>query len=128
VREFTGTSTLSLLTIESAKSPKDSVMSFRNEVEARLRSRPLYSQESESDPIVYCKLFHVFGSGTWYLTEYDGIDVAFGYVTGLLEDEWGYVSITELERLTLAGTIPRIECDLHFDPVQFAKLRLKEKF
>lgn len=103
-------------------------MTLRSEVVARLRGHPLYSQESRSDPIVHCKLFHAYGSGTWYLTEYDGKDTAFGYVTGLAEDEWGYVSIAELEALRLAGSVPRIECDMHFTPVVFSKLRTQENF
>ena len=98
-------------------------MDLRKEVEARLCGHPLYSQEGRSDPIVHCKLFHAYGSGTWYLTEYDGKDVAFGYVTGLQADEWGYVAISELEALHLRGSIPRIECDLLFQPIVFSKLR-----
>lgn len=101
-------------------------MNIRKEVEARLGNHPLYSQEGNRDPTVHCKLFHAYGSGTWYLTEYDGKDTAFGYVTGLHADEWGYVSISELEALHLAGSIPRIECDLWFEPVPFTALRLTE--
>jgi Protein of unknown function (DUF2958) len=101
---------------------KDSAMNIRQEVETRLKDVPLYSQEGRDDPIVHCKLFHAYGAGTWYLTEYDGKDTAFGYVTGFTEDEWGYVSISELEALHLAGSIPRIECDLYFDPVCFSKI------
>jgi Protein of unknown function (DUF2958) len=67
-------------------------------------------------------MFHAYGSGTWYLTEYDGKDIAFGYVTGLVENEWGYVSLSELEALHIGGGIPRIECDLHFDPIHFSKI------
>lgn len=97
-------------------------MNMRHEVETRLRDVPLYSQEGRSDPTVHCKLFHAYGSGTWYLTEYDGKDTAFGYVTGLVEDEWGYTSIAELEALHLCGSVPRIECDLHFDPAPFSSI------
>ena len=77
--------------------------------------------------VVHCKLFHAFGSGTWYLTEYDGKDMAFGYVTGFTADEWGYVTISELEALHLCGGVPRVECDLHFDPICFSKLRVQEQ-
>jgi Protein of unknown function (DUF2958) len=101
-------------------------MTLRFEVEARLRDFPLYCQENRSDPIVHCKLFHAYGSGTWYLTEFDGKDIAFGYVTGLAEDEWGYVSISELEALHLCGSVPRIECDRLFSPIAFSKLRVQE--
>ena len=101
-------------------------MNIRTEVEARLSGHPLYSQEGNRDPTVHCKLFNAYGAGTWYLTEYDGKDTAFGYVTGLAENEWGYVSISELEALHIGGSIPRIECDLHFDPVSFSKIRALE--
>ena len=101
-------------------------MNIRKEIEVRMMDQPLYSQEGQNDPIVHCKLFHAYGSGTWYLTEYDGKDTAFGYVTGLCEDEWGYVCISELEALHIGGSIPRIECDLHFDPVCFSKIRTVE--
>lgn len=103
-------------------------MDLKAEVANRLANRPLYSQERADDPIVCCKLFHAYGSGTWYLTEYDGKDIAFGYVTGLVENEWGYVSIDELASLRFAGCVPRIECDLHFDPISFSKLKIQEGF
>ena len=56
------------------------------------------------DKIVFAKLFNAYGSGTWYLTEYDPENqIAFGYVEGLVEDlfcdEWGYISIEELADL-----------------------------
>ena len=103
-------------------------MNIRQEVSERLRDHPLRSQERSDDPIIHCKLFHAYGAGTWYLTEYDGEDIAFGYVTGLVEDEWGCVSISELQALRLGPGVPRIECDLHFDPVAFSKLKLQERF
>ncbi|QJB69859.1 DUF2958 domain-containing protein [Parasphingorhabdus halotolerans] len=104
------------------------MMNIRREVEARLKGFPLYSQEKLADPIVHCKLFHAYGSATWYLTEFDGQDIAFGYVTGMVADEWGYVAISELEALRIAKTIPRIECDVHFRPIIFSKLRIQEGF
>ena len=90
-------------------------MNMRKEVEKRLKDVPLYSQEGRSDPVVHCKLFHAYGAGTWYLTEYDGKNMAFGYVT-----------ISELEALHIGGSIPRIECDLHFEPIFFSKIRTLE--
>ncbi len=52
--------------------------------------------------------------------------MAFGYVTGFVASEWGYVTISELEALHIGGSIPRIECDLHFDPICFSKIRTLE--
>lgn len=44
---------------------------------------PFYSQENTAldDKIVCMKLFDQFGSGTWYITEYNPTEqTAFGYV------------------------------------------------
>lgn len=79
-----------------------------------LGNYPFYSQEKASDPLVVVKLFDIAGTATWYLTEYDPeTKTAFGYVTGLNTDEWGYVHLPELEELKHFG-IPRIERDLYF--------------
>jgi len=102
-------------------------MNIFKEVQKRLAKHPLYSQESKKDPTVYCKLFDAFGSATWYLTEFDGVDTAFGYVTGLAEDEWGYVNIPELKSITFGTNIPRIECDMWFEPTPFSMLRIKAR-
>jgi hypothetical protein len=104
---------------------KERVMNLRMKVQTRMKDHPLYTQERQSDPTIYCKLFHAYGSGTWYLTEYDGKDIAFGYVTGFVENEWGYVTISELEALHLCGAVPRIECDLSFEPTPFSQLQAK---
>jgi Protein of unknown function (DUF2958) len=101
-------------------------MNIRKEIQRRLLDHPLYSQEHRTDPIIHCKLFHAYGAGTWYLSEYDGCDIAFGYVTGLTEDEWGYIAISDLEAMHIGGSIKRIECDLHFQPICFSKLRTLE--
>lgn len=83
---------------------------------ARLKDFPLYSQEKSRDPLVGVKLFHAFGAGTWYLTEYDQEEqLAFGYVTGLAFDEWGYVSLIEMADITFHG-VPSIEVDVFFSP------------
>ena len=84
----------------------------------------LYSQESSKDPMVRVKLFDTFGSATWFLTEYNQESkIAFGYVTGLIEDEWGYVSLEELEAIKdKSFGIPRIERDLYFEPKAFSKV------
>lgn len=97
-----------------------------NEVKRRLAAYPLYSQEEVPDKLVVVKLFNAFGAGTWYLIEYDPEDErTFCYVTGLVEDEWGYTSIRELAELTLHRTKrPFIEIDRHFKPTPFSQLKL----
>lgn len=97
-------------------------MNMRQEVTKRLSGHPLYSQSETSDPIVYCKLFYIRGAATWYLTEYDGEDICFGYVTGLQEDEWGYVSLRDMETLK-----PFIECDLYFKPTKWSEVKKSMK-
>ncbi len=75
---------------------------------------PLYSQENEKDPMVLAKFFDPCGSATWYVTEFDAIErIAFGYVTGLHCDEFGYTSIDELESIQRPYGLT-IERDLYF--------------
>ncbi len=70
------------------------------EFENLFKDYPLYSQEHEKDPLVVAKLFDPCGSASWFLLEYDPVEkIAFGYVTGLQADEYGYVSLTELESI-----------------------------
>src|SRR6266487_5652898 len=66
----------------------------------RLRGTPpLYSQDGQGDEaIVYVKIFDPSGSWTWYLTEWDGAQEAFGLVRGN-DCELGYVSLAELASL-----------------------------
>lgn len=82
----------------------------------------LYSQEQVEDKLVVAKFFNIAGGGTWWITEYDPKDhLAFGYVTGMAYDEWGYASIDELAELRWNG-IPRIEVDLYFKPTRFSEI------
>ncbi len=84
------------------------------EFEALFKDYPLYAQEHEKDPLVIAKLFAPAGSATWFLTEYDPVEkIAFGYVTGLAENELGYISLTEME--SIKGPLGiGIEQDLYF--------------
>lgn len=67
---------------------------------------PLYSQEAEEDPIVIAKLHIPNTEICWYLLEYDPNDkIAYCFVTGLGCDEFGYVSLVELESIKLANGI-----------------------
>ena len=88
------------------------------------KNYPLYSQENQSDPLIIAKLFDAFGSGTWYLTEFNPDSlVAFGYVTGLIADEWGYVPLDELASIEVTNFgVPRIERDLYFTQQRFSQL------
>ena len=55
------------------------------------------SQEDIKDPRIIAKFFGG-GSYTFYATEYNPeTKTFFGYVTGLSQDEFGYVTLAELE-------------------------------
>jgi hypothetical protein len=56
------------------------------------------SKKPENVPIIV-KFFNPVGSGTFYITEFDGIDTLFGYTTGLGFDELGYISLKELQSI-----------------------------
>jgi hypothetical protein len=88
---------------------------------------PLYSQDGKGDAaIVHAKLFALGSGATWYVTEYDPkTNEAFGYVTGLQEDELGYISISELESLKYLGTVPRVERDLDWTPCTLGEVKAK---
>ena len=91
----------------------------------------LYGQNKTSidETIVWVKLFSP-GSWTWYITEYDPEDrIAFGYVMGF-ENEWGYISIGEMDEMnrswksSLTGlSCTFVERDLHFKPITFGDLK-----
>lgn len=63
---------------------------------------------------VYLKFFNPCGGQTWYITEFDGEDAMFGYVTGMGCDELGYISFAELKGVRVAMGL-RIERDLYWD-------------
>lgn len=98
-----------------------------DQVAQRMAKYPIYSQEKAADVgehVVVMRLFNAFGAGTWYLTEYDPIDKrAFGYVTGLGGDEWGYISVQELAEFKKHGLYP-IEIDRHFESKKFKELKV----
>lgn len=84
--------------------------------EIRRRLPPLYATENDPDPTIQVKLFTPWTNWTWYITEFDGIDLLFGLVDGF-ELEWGYSSLAELEAIRGPGGL-RIERDLYFEPTR----------
>jgi hypothetical protein len=81
----------------------------------------LYETENVSDPTVRVKLFSPDFHWTWYVIEYDGRDLCYGWVDGDCP-EFGYFSLKELSshrgRLGL-----RIERDLYFEPLPVSEVR-----
>ena len=59
---------------------------------------------------------HCFIAGCdWYITEFDGADLFFGYAI-LNQDyqmaEWGYMSFNELKSINISGI--EVDCDLYW--------------
>lgn len=57
---------------------------------------PIGKTADEANPMVWVKLFYPDFSWTWYIIEYDGSDLCFGYVEGF-ENELGSFSLKELQ-------------------------------
>ena len=92
------------------------------EFEALFKDYPLYSQVHEKDPKVIAKLFDPLSAATWFLTEYDPKEKrAFCYVTGLQEDEFGYISLTEMESIERLGI--GIEQDMYFRQKRLSEVK-----
>jgi hypothetical protein len=91
----------------------------------RLRAAPpIYAQEKlGDDAIAYVKFFDPCGSWTWFATEWDGDDEAFGLVIGH-EIELGYFSLREMSEVKGRMGIG-IEIDVHFRPTPLSKIREK---
>lgn len=73
------------------------------ELEKALSDYPLYSQDDKKDEAICCAIFYI-GSARWYIIEgeREGKDVTmFGIVIGLIEDEYGYISLRELSDIEL---------------------------
>jgi hypothetical protein len=85
----------------------------------------LYETESTpiKDKLIYLHFF--IGSCDWYVAEYDGDDLFFGYAI-LNNDtdnaEWGYVSFAELKSLCIHGI--EIDCELaeHWPPTPVSQI------
>ena len=88
-----------------------------------LRSTPkLYAQDGRGDnAIAYVKIFDPCGSWTWYLTEWDGDNEAFGLVNGF-ESELGYIPLQELSEVT-GRTGIGLEIDVWFKPTTLGEIR-----
>jgi hypothetical protein len=89
--------------------------------ELREHLPPLYAQEQEADPLVICKFFTPDSTWTWYVLEFDGVDVFFGLVIGF-EQELGYFLLSELGQARGPLGLP-IERDLHFKPTRLSEVK-----
>lgn len=83
---------------------------------------PLYANEHQpGSPMVQAKFFTPWAGWTWYVLEYDGADVCYGYVVGH-DAELGYFSIAELEATRGPGGLT-VERDIHFQPRPLAEIQ-----
>ena len=94
--------------------------------ELRKRLPRLYETEnmpSCKEMMARVKFFSPDSGWTWYVIEFDGEDIFFGYVEGL-EKEFGYFSLKELEEIR--GPLGlKIERDLYFKPTLLSELKNK---
>lgn len=87
-----------------------------DKLKEKFKKFPLYSQDGKlGKSQVVCKYFNPYGSGTWYVIEGeprgDNDFEFFGYVS-LLENEFGYFTLSELESIQKGDSLATIERDL----------------
>ena len=81
----------------------------------------LYTAEGEADPMVWLKLFTPDSIWTWYVIEWDGDDLCFGFVIGH-DEELGYFSLSEIAGVRGGLGLP-VERDLYFTPCRLSDVR-----
>ena len=88
---------------------------------------PIGSQDGTKPPdqmTAYVKFFGG-GRGTWFACEFDGDDTFFGYVISPIGpdgDEYGYFSLSDLQKLRLPPFGLPIERDRYFTPSRVADI------
>ena len=93
----------------------------------RLRATPkLYAQDGVKDKMVYVKFFNPCGAQTWFVTEWDGGECVFCYMTGTADPEWGYTDLSELSEITGSLRIG-IEIDVDFRPKKMSEITALDK-
>lgn len=74
-----------------------------SQLEEALKAFPLYSQDGKGDNAI-CRAVFALGPVRWFILEGERQDddmTMFGIVTGLIEDEYGYVSLKELSEINV---------------------------
>lgn len=89
--------------------------------EVRKQLPPLYSTERDKDPICWVKLYNPLSSYVFYVIEFDGDDLMFGYADGVYFPELGYTALSELENVYMGGYI--VERDRSFKPCRLSAVR-----
>lgn len=73
------------------------------QLEEALKGYPLYSQDGKGKEAI-CRAIFALGSARWFILEGEREEedtIMFGIVTGLIEDEYGYISLNELSEVEL---------------------------
>ena len=73
------------------------------QLEEALKGFPLYSQDGKGKEAI-CRAIFALGSVRWFIIEGQKENndiVLFGIVVGLMEDEYGYVSLKELSEVSI---------------------------
>ena len=91
---------------------------------------PLYSQDSKGKEAV-CRAIFALGSIRWYILEgeTEGKDtILFGIVIGMMEDEYGYISLNELSEVELDYTKQdigklQVRQQENFQPTKLSQLK-----
>lgn len=81
----------------------------------------LAETEHQADPTVWVKLFFPDFHWTWYIIEFDGHDLCFGWVDGDFP-ELGYFQLSELQAVHGKWGLP-IERDRYFTPCSLSKVQ-----
>ena len=86
----------------------------------------LYETEKIGSKNKIIHLHFFIGSCDWYVAEFDGEELFFGYAN--LNDaqnaEWGYFSLRELDDINLDGL--EVDNDLLWQPVKFSEIAFPE--
>lgn len=80
----------------------------------------LYATEDRSPEAKSIHLHFFIGGCDWYVAEYDGDDIFFGFAIlncDYQNAEWGYFSLDELRSLSIAGI--EVDNDIHWYPRPF---------
>lgn len=93
-------------------------------------NHPLYSQDGKGKKAICVAKFFI-ANWTWYILEgcfVEGKFMMFGIVLNHMDDEYGYLTIEDLESVELKcrtpfGVLPlTVERDLYFKPTQLEKI------
>ena len=89
-----------------------------------LEGYPLYSQDGKGKEAV-CRAVFALGSVRWFILEGNREDddvILFGIVIGLMEDEYGYISLNELSDVEGLGKL-QVRQQQDFNPVPLKQIQ-----